>query len=97
MAAAHIQVINYNHLFPTRYALELEGLKGVASVDTFKEVSQREDAKKAVKKLFEERYQSGKNRWFFTPLRVCTLRLTRSSKCLFFGSGWARLPPHVQV
>ena len=26
-------------------------------------------AKKAIKKLFEERYQSGKNRWFFTPLR----------------------------
>ncbi|WFD07271.1 hypothetical protein MVES1_002631 [Malassezia vespertilionis] len=64
-----IKVINYNHLFPTRYALELEGLKGVVSNDTFKEVSQREDAKKEVKKLFEERYQSGKNRWFFTPLR----------------------------
>ena len=54
---------------PTRYALELEGLKGVVSNDTFKEVSQREEAKKAIKKLFEERYQSGKNRWFFTPLR----------------------------
>lgn len=68
-----IKVINYNHLFPTRYALELEGLKGVATNDTFKEVSQREAAKKEVKKLFEERYQSGKNRWFFTPLRVRTL------------------------
>ena len=65
----HVQVINYNHLFPTRYALELEGLKGVVSNDTFKEVSQREEAKKVIKKLFEERYQSGKNRWFFTPLR----------------------------
>ena len=51
-----MQVINYNHLFPTRYALELEGLKGVVSNDTFKEVSQREEAKKAIKKLFEERY-----------------------------------------
>ena len=60
-----MQVINYNHLFPTRYALELEGLKGVVSNDTFKEVSQREEAKKVIKK----RYQSGKNRWFFTPLR----------------------------
>ena len=65
----HVQVITSNHLFPTRYALELEGLKGVVSNDTFKEVSQREEAKKAIKKLFEERYQSGKNRWFFTPLR----------------------------
>lgn len=53
---------------PTRYTLELEGLKGVVSADTFKEVSQREDAKKTVKKVFEDRYTSGKNRWFFTPL-----------------------------
>jgi large subunit ribosomal protein L27e len=63
-----IKVINYNHLMPTRYTLELEGLKGVITADTFKEVSQREDAKKTVKKALEERYTSGKNRWFFTPL-----------------------------
>ena len=63
-----IKTVNYNHLMPTRYTLELEGLKGVVSNDTFKEVSQREDAKKTVKKALDERYQSGKNRWFFTPL-----------------------------
>lgn len=65
-----IKVINYNHLMPTRYTLELEGLKGTISNDTFKEVSQREDAKKTVKKVLEERYTSGKNRWFFTPLSM---------------------------
>ena len=54
---------------PTRYTLELEGLKGVVTNDTFSEVSQREEAKKTVKKQLEERYVSGKNRWFFTPLR----------------------------
>ncbi|KAI1001482.1 hypothetical protein K3495_g6717 [Podosphaera aphanis] len=64
-----IKVINYNHLMPTRYTLDLEGLKNVINADTFKEVSQREDAKKTVKKALEERYLSGKNRWFFTPLR----------------------------
>ncbi|KGQ07425.1 60S ribosomal protein L27-A [Beauveria bassiana D1-5] len=63
-----IKVINYNHLMPTRYTLELEGLKGSVTADTFKEVSQREDAKKTVKKALEDRYTSGKNRWFFTPL-----------------------------
>ncbi|KAH7064701.1 ribosomal L27e protein family-domain-containing protein [Macrophomina phaseolina] len=63
-----IKTVNYNHLMPTRYTLELEGLKGVVTNDTFKEVSQREEAKKTVKKALEERYQSGKNRWFFTPL-----------------------------
>lgn len=31
---------------PTRYTLELEGLKGVVSNDTFKETGLREDAKK---------------------------------------------------
>ena len=65
-----IKVVNYNHLMPTRYTLELEGLKGAISGETFKEVSQREDAKKNVKKVLEERYTSGKNRWFFTPLSM---------------------------
>lgn len=40
-----------------------------------------------MKKLFEERYQSGKNRWFFTPLRVCIMSADTdlsSSKCLLF-------------
>ncbi|KAI9810159.1 MAG: 60S ribosomal protein L27A [Phylliscum demangeonii] len=64
-----IKTINYNHIMPTRYTLDLEGLKGVISLETFKEVSQREEAKKTVKKTLEERYSSGKNRWFFTPLR----------------------------
>merc|ERR1711977_656027 len=52
-----------------RSTVELEGLKNIISHDTFKEVSQREEAKKNVKKALEERYTSGKNRWFFTPLR----------------------------
>lgn len=68
-----IKVINYNHLMPTRYTLELEGLKGAISNDTFKEVTQREDAKKNVKKVLEERYTSGKNRWFFTPLSTFSI------------------------
>lgn len=62
--------MNYSHLFPTRYQLELESLKGSVASETFKEPSQREDAKKLIKKQLEERYQSGKNKWFFQPLRV---------------------------
>merc|ERR1712029_535963 len=64
-----IKMVNYNHIMPTRYTLELEGLKSVISNDTFKEVSQRSDSKKAIKKAFEERYLSGKNKYFFTPLK----------------------------
>ncbi|CDZ97398.1 60s ribosomal protein l27 [Phaffia rhodozyma] len=64
-----IKAYNYTHLMPTRYALDLEALKGSVTVETFKEPSQREDAKKNIKKVLEERYTQGKNRWFFTPLR----------------------------
>jgi hypothetical protein len=65
-----IKVVNYAHLLPTRYVLELESLKGSISNDTFKEPSQREDAKKAIKKAFEERYAKGSNRWCRSFLRV---------------------------
>ena len=65
------QAINYNHLMPTRYALELDSLKGSVSAETLKEESQKVDAKKAIKKVFEQKYQAGQNKWFFTPLRVC--------------------------
>jgi len=64
-----IKVVNYSHLFPTRYALDLEGLKGTVTSDTFKEPSQRDEAKKTIRKLLQERYYTGKNRWFFQKLR----------------------------
>ena len=67
---------------PTRYTLELEGLKGVVSGDTFKEVGQREEAKKTVKRALDERYQSGKNRWFFTPLSKYILGIGCEGKVL---------------
>lgn len=94
-----IKVINYNHLMPTRYTLELEGLKGSVSAETFKEVSQREDAKKTVKKVLEERYTSGKNRWFFTPLRTFPPSRLSVSRCLSDnnGQGRATLTRHLQV
>ena len=71
---------------PTRYTLELEGLKGVVTNETFTEVTQREEAKKTVKKALEERYVSGKNRWFFTPLRTYCGR-----KCEDTGMGMDKL------
>ena len=77
-----VKLINYNHLMPTRYTLDgVEQLRTHIGTESLKEVSQREDAKKAVKKSFEEKFQvylvscavtnfqSGKNKWFFTPLR----------------------------
>jgi len=64
-----IKAVNYSHLFPTRYALELDGLKGAVSSETFREPSQREEARKTIKKVLEERYVTGKNKWFFQKLR----------------------------
>ncbi|CDS12808.1 hypothetical protein K492DRAFT_152528 [Lichtheimia hyalospora FSU 10163] len=64
-----VKIINYNHMMPTRYALDLEQIKGTVSAETFKDASQRVEAKKVIKKLFEERYQTGKNKWFFNKLR----------------------------
>ena len=53
-----VKMVNYNHLMPTRYALEgIEQLKTQMGNESLKEVSQREEAKKAVKKSFEEKFQ----------------------------------------
>ena len=90
----YTQVVNYSHLFPTRYAFELEGLKGSVSSETFKEPSQREDAKKNIKKQLEERYQSGKNKWFFQPLRVRYFTLLSSPR---FGAHGDLVSPTVLV
>ena len=47
------------------------------AAETFKEPTQREDAKKQIKKVFEDRYASGNNKWFFQPLRVRARASTR--------------------
>lgn len=54
---------------PTRYSLDVEGFKSAVTSESLEEPSQREEAKKVVKKAFEERYQAGKNKWFFTKLQ----------------------------
>lgn len=71
-----IKVVNYNHLMPTRYALELESLKGVISVDTFREPTQRLEAKKEIRKAFEERYSSGKNKCNYDAVNTSSTVLT---------------------
>lgn len=63
-----VKAVNYNHMMPTRYNLDIE-LKTVVTSEIMKDPTQKIGAKRAVKKLFEERYNSGKNRWFFQKLR----------------------------
>ena len=63
-----IKRVNFNHLMPTRYTFEQESLKNIISAETFGEPSAREDAKKEIKKIFEEQHKAGQNKWFFTKL-----------------------------
>lgn len=64
-----VKAVNYNHLLPTRYTLDVESFKSAVSTEALEEPAQREEAKKVIKKAFEERHQAGKNQWFFTKLK----------------------------
>lgn len=63
-----VKLVNYNHIMPTRYALDVD-LKGSLDIDKLKDPTQRKKARTEVRKRLQERYLSGKNRWFFTKLR----------------------------
>lgn len=63
-----VKLVNYNHLMPTRYSLDVESFKNAVTPDSLNEPSQREEAKKVVRKALEEKHQAGKNKWFFTKL-----------------------------
>ncbi|CAE6024872.1 unnamed protein product [Arabidopsis arenosa] len=60
--------INYQHVMPTRYTLDLD-LKNVVSGDAISSKDKKVTALKEAKSKFEERFKTGKNRWFFTKLR----------------------------
>jgi large subunit ribosomal protein L27e len=63
-----VKIVNYSHVMPTRYQFEMD-LGGVVGKTAVRDPSERLACRKAVKKLFEERYLSGKNKWFFQKLR----------------------------
>ncbi|KDP25114.1 hypothetical protein JCGZ_22649 [Jatropha curcas] len=65
---AFMKVVNYSHLMPTRYTLDVD-LKDVATPDALVGKDKKVTAAKEIKKRFEERFKTGKNRWFFSKLR----------------------------
>lgn len=65
---AFIKLVNYNHIMPTRYTLDVD-LKDVVTVDALHSRDSKVTAAKETKARFEERFKTGKNRWFFTKLR----------------------------
>merc|ERR1712129_658463 len=65
---AFIKLVNYNHLMPTRYSLEVD-LKSQVTSDVIDNPTKKKTALKESKKLLEDRFKTGKNRWFFTKLK----------------------------
>lgn len=63
-----IKLVNYQHLMPTRYTLDVD-LKDVVTADCLSTKDKKITACKETKARFEERFKTGKNRWFFTKLR----------------------------
>merc|ERR1712071_498442 len=59
---AFIKVINYNHVMPTRYSVDIPVNKEVVNKDSLKDATKKRSAKAHVKAAFEERYKTGKNK-----------------------------------
>ncbi|KAM7278671.1 hypothetical protein ACFE04_005805 [Oxalis oulophora] len=63
-----VKLVNYQHLMPTRYTLDVD-LKEVVTSDVLATKEKKVSAMKETKSRFEQRFKTGKNRWFFTKLR----------------------------
>ena len=64
-----LQVVNYNHLMPTRYSVDIGFDKANLNKEVLKDPMKKKKARHLVRTRFEERYKEGKNRWFFSKLR----------------------------
>lgn len=63
------QLVNYNHLMPTRYSVPEVSLESKYGVKDLKDPIKRKKARFQIRMRFEDRYKSGKNKWFFQKLR----------------------------
>merc|ERR1712116_37685 len=63
-----VKIVNYNHMMPTRYSVDLNFDKNMINKESTKDPLKRKKARFAVRTKFEERYKLGKNRWFFSKL-----------------------------
>ncbi|VDM93889.1 unnamed protein product [Onchocerca ochengi] len=64
-----VGIASYSNLLPTRYSVDVTLDKNLVNKDVLKEPGKKRRARMEVKSKFEERYKTGKNRWFFTKLR----------------------------
>ncbi|EFO84805.1 CRE-RPL-27 protein [Caenorhabditis remanei] len=64
-----LKVVSYTHLLPTRYSVDVAFDKANINKEALKAPTKKRKALVEVKSKFEERYKTGKNKWFFTKLR----------------------------
>uniref|UniRef100_A0A914CUJ8 60S ribosomal protein L27 n=1 Tax=Acrobeloides nanus TaxID=290746 RepID=A0A914CUJ8_9BILA len=64
-----LKVASYSHLLPTRCTVDIDFEKSVINKETVKEPEKKKKAITLIKKEFQNRYKTGKNKWFFTKLR----------------------------
>lgn len=62
------QLLNYNHVMPTRYSVSDIAFDKV-TVKDLKDPVKRKTHRFQTRVKFEEKYKAGKNKWFFTKLR----------------------------
>lgn len=62
-----VQLVNYNHLMPTRYSVDIPFEK--INPKDLKDPVKRKTHRFQTRVKFEDRYKAGKNKWFFTKLR----------------------------
>lgn len=63
-----LKVMNYNHLMPTRYSVP-EITHEKLTVKDLKDPMKRKKYRFQLRVKLEDRYKSGKNKWFFSKLR----------------------------
>merc|ERR1712062_943764 len=64
-----LKVVNYNHMMPTRYTVDIGFDKANLNKEVLKDPMKKKKARNMVRVKFEERYKTGKNKWFFQKLR----------------------------
>merc|ERR1712219_41127 len=64
-----LKVVNYNHVMPTRYTVEIPFDKTNLNKETLKDPMKKKKVRMMVRTKFEEKYKAGKNKWFFQKLR----------------------------
>ncbi|KAK9908680.1 hypothetical protein WJX75_001355 [Coccomyxa subellipsoidea] len=63
-----MKVVNYQHIMPTRYTLDVD-LKSLVTADVVDNSTKRKEVRVEVNKILEDKFKTGKNRWFFQKLR----------------------------